>query len=340
MEKSIHPLQKALKVAGFQHFQHILDLGFVGWQPPPARVSKRGFFYKYKSLMNATAQEIREYTRFDATPPFVIDIDLLQLPRAFKTELPKHVVATKYPYGKIGIAPLLFAQRANCDLATLDFYFGCSALHALTSERKANRKDRAPILVMKVVGTNMIMIRRNLKFGQDYNVPGFQFERLVTGRDLSDAHSVNFTEHAQVMQIGNFKVLMAAEVDAMDDNRRPVEIKLLKQPGGKKVFFQMIGSGSQTLVRGQNDGGVLTSVNIESIEVMAQDVQSKSDVESLEQKLLHNMERLKELDRQGVFNEGRVYRIDLNPELELHRVSPNDALLPSEAVVKDVLGLV
>ena len=144
-----------------------------------------------------------------------------------RTDLPKQVVVQRYPYANIGAAALLHAKN-KCDLSSFDFSLGCSTLEILSAERKTGKKDRAPFLLMKVPGTNIVRMRYSLNFGQDYSVLGFQFERLMTGKELGDRSDASLTEHVQSMKIGNFRAILSAEVDAMDENDNPVEIKLKK----------------------------------------------------------------------------------------------------------------
>ena len=50
----------------------------------------------------------------------------------------------------------------------------------------------------------------------------------------------------QIMRIGDFKVLVDTEVDAIDDLNQPVEIKQGNPKYfGTKLMFQMISSGSR-----------------------------------------------------------------------------------------------
>ncbi|CAB9510369.1 expressed unknown protein [Seminavis robusta] len=340
-------LQEAIDRAGFSSFRCIADLGFVSWRPPPRNRGK-GAPYRYKSLSKATAGQVRNFTVSGETaaPPSLVDsIANITVPITFRTNLPRQVVAHRYPYGQVGVASLYHAANhsARVDLETLDFFFGCSALEVLSAEKKI--RHMVPYLVLKVPGTNMIMVHYDLgKIRQDYSVPGFQFERLVTGQPMSARHNVGFTEHVQVMQIGQYRVLMTAEADATTSagaQQHPVEVKLLQQGyGGTKVFFQMVGSGSLTLCKGKNRKGVLTSVQTVPLSRMADSLAENNDTASLEQKIIRNMERLKEWDRKGWFAEGKAYRLDFNEAgvMELNAVSRRDTLLPPDAVVKELLA--
>jgi hypothetical protein len=67
---------------------------------------------------------------------------------------------------------------------------------------------------------------------QNYADTGFQFERLVTGGQLDGRHGLIHHESMQLMRIGTFNVLFAADVDAVDAAGRVVEIK-----SGNPRFF-------------------------------------------------------------------------------------------------------
>lgn len=342
------------------------DLGYFTWAPhryyygnsqssSSHRAGKRRN-PRYKSIAKATAEEIRAFTVSDVKPRRLIQqVDKLRLPIQFQSNLPKQGVVTKFPYGNIGVAALYHAKKKRCDLEALDFYCGGSALEVLSAERKTGRTKTAPYLIMKVPGTNIITLRYNINIFQDYTVPGFQFERLLTGQPLDHCHDDNvstLTEHVQLLTIYGgagaggdssikFRVLMSAEVDAVNDNGDPVEIKLLKTRtyGGSKVFFQMIGSGSRTLYKGKHEDGVLTSVQVLELEDMAERFADNVDVGLRQGNLIRNMERIKEWDRLGNFDNGQVYRIDFNPQMEFVRVQQKQSLFPTEAVTKEVLGI-
>ncbi len=124
---------------------------------------------------------------------------------------------------------------------------------------------------------------------KNYADPGFQFERLMTGGRLDGRHSVVQHENMQLMSIGGFSVLFAADVDAVDDSGRVVEIKSgnPKNTSGRKVItdmlascclmmlrtqvmFQMMSSGAHTVVRGDSQGAVLSRVATCSLADMMQ----------------------------------------------------------------------
>lgn len=179
-------LQQALDLAGLTSLHCIADLGFVGWRPPPVTRAKKRAPYQYKSLATATVEEIKSFTVSNAAPDSILDVYVC-LPFAVKNDLPKQVFATRFPYGQIAVVAPLCHAHSRFDLSTLDFFFGCSALEILSAARKTGKTDRAPYYLMtRVPRTKTIMLHYNLNFGQVYNVPGFQFERLMTRKRVED----------------------------------------------------------------------------------------------------------------------------------------------------------
>lgn len=329
-------LVEALTKFGFSNIASVKNLGYVGWSPPLQ--SHKAYPYRCKSIRKATVDEVRRYTVPDALPSPVVPASELRLPLSLATNIRKQTVPLQYPFGNIGVAALCHAKSRGSDLSEFDFYFGCSALEILCAEKKTSKRYRKANLIMKVPATNIIMLRTILMFAQDYTLPGFQFERLMTGKGLTDRHDVGLTEHVQVMRIGNYSVLMSAEVDAADQDGNPVELKLRKGTisGVRRIFFQMIGSGSRALHQGEHEGGVLNSVQVIDLEDMAVSMSKRHDASSLESNIIRNMDRIKEWDHQGFFDDGKVYRIDFNPQMELNLV--NQTLLPPAAVVEELLG--
>ena len=84
---------------------------------------------------------------------------------------------------------------------------------------------------------------------QNYAGPGFQFERLVTGGRMDGRHGLMQHESMQLMRIGAFNVLFAADVDAVDAAGRVVEIKTLNpRHFGSKVALARLSQCSDVRV--------------------------------------------------------------------------------------------
>jgi hypothetical protein len=93
---------------------------------------------------------------------------------------------------------------------------------------------------------------------------GHQYERMITGKPQdgschrwgSNEFDATVCRHLHIMQIGQYKVLISAEVDARDDNGLPVEIKTGNPDFFyQKVMWQMVSSGSRTLIQARKDKG-------------------------------------------------------------------------------------
>ena len=216
-------LELALTKVGLSNVHLIRDLGYFRWGPPNGRRDR----WRSKQIQKATVDDIQQLVISDRPPDMVIDVNDLQLPIQFRTNLTKQLVASKYPFGNSGIGTLLHA-KSKCDLGTFDFCLGSPALEILSAERKTGKGATAPFLVMKVPGTRMILARYQLNYVQDYSVPGFQFERILTGKRLEDHHDIGLTKHVQLMRIGRFQAVISGEADGMDSEGNAVEFKLMK----------------------------------------------------------------------------------------------------------------
>jgi hypothetical protein len=81
----------------------------------------------------------------------------------------------------------------------------------------------------------------------------------------------------------------------------------------------------------------LTSVQKLELEEIAAGIAQYNDMGLLQAKIIKNMEKLKEWDRQGWFDRGQIYRVDFNPNMELHLVQQQ--LFPQEIVMKELLDM-
>ena len=109
------------------------------------------------------------------------------------------------------------------DLSQVDFVFGGSALDVLANQRVPND---CTYVVCRVPHTNAVIVKKHKVYTCDLTAPGFQFECLVTGNNMENPHNTSFVEHLQLMEIGNFRVLFSAQVDAVDANLAAVEVKI------------------------------------------------------------------------------------------------------------------
>ena len=115
----------------------------------------------------------------------------------------------------------------------------------------------------RVPGFKCILIAKKKDYIQNLADVGFQFERYVTGGSMMDTSNNTTVEHLHLMKIGEKTVLFRAEVDAVDTDGSPIEVKASNpRYWGTKVMFQMISSGSTKLCHGMKSRGVLTRVTL------------------------------------------------------------------------------
>lgn len=99
-------LNGVFKLAQLSQLKCVADLGFVGWHPRTSKNPTDPPKYRFKALSKATADDIRRFTISGSMPETVLDQATLELPITFRTNLQKHVVRHKFPYGQIAIAAL------------------------------------------------------------------------------------------------------------------------------------------------------------------------------------------------------------------------------------------
>ena len=191
----------------------------------------------------------------------LLKLSALRLPIRF-LHLPPQEYPAGFPNDAGYIVPLFVAVRRGLKLEEIDFALGGSSLEFLA--KREVPQGTAVYLAQRT--KNVILLTKSDNYIQNYADIGFQFERLVTGTRIDDQHDISKQENLQVMQIGEFKVLFSSEVDAIDDLGRCVEIKSGNpRYFGTKVMFQMISSGSKTLVYADKRGLQLVGIKKRSI---------------------------------------------------------------------------
>lgn len=197
-------------------------------------------------------------------------------------------------------------------------------------------------MVALVPGTEIIMVFKLKDYVQDYSFLGFQLERYITGSSFEDLHDTDLVEHVQLMDIDGHRVLFAAEIDAMDENGDPVQVKG-SDPfyWGTKVLLQMISSGSVNMCHGSRKQQKLVKVKLMTLQQIAQKAFSKrKSIATLERNIINGLLALKEAAYQQQIEDGKVYEIvftqsrkmELRPSKEsIHR------LFPKMEVMNDLL---
>ncbi|CAE7211404.1 unnamed protein product [Symbiodinium necroappetens] len=144
------------------------------------------------------------------------------------------------------MVPLYLAWQRRGSLEGIDFLLGGQLSGSPgTQAIEAGTK----YLTQRCPGTDVILLSKHKQYVQNYADIGFQFERLMTGRGISDKHDLMKTESLRIMHVAGFTVLFSADVDAVDECGCAVEMKTGNPKYfGTKVMFQMISSGARTLL--------------------------------------------------------------------------------------------
>lgn len=323
--------------AGFRIFTSILDLGYFGWRPAG----------KYRKLEMATVDDILAHIKKNGQPEKLANLQNIQqqLPLEFASP-PAQTYTNKYPHDMPHVVSLHMVAKYHGEAVNfkdLDFVFGGSALEVLATSIVPKGTQ---YVVCQVPHTTVIIVKKYKVYESNLADVGFQFERLVTGKDMKDRHDTQQVEHLQVVQVQDYRVLFSAEVDAVDpSNNSAVEIKASHPKNwGTKTMFQMISSGSCKLCTGTKGKGgkTLTGIKLQSLrKVAARALRSKDHANALEANILANMAAIKREIKE--YPPGQVLKIrflrEENATLKLVPTRGVD-LLPSEEVIEKLVAVV
>jgi hypothetical protein len=216
----------------------------------------------------------------------------------------------------------------------LDFVFGGSILEMLATRNTNNQ----PFIATLIPGTKCIMIANRKQYTKNLAQLGFQFERFATGKSMSDTSDTSSTDHIQTMQIGNKTVLFVAEVDAVDVDSFPVEIKTSDPTNwGLRTMFQMISNGSTKLFHGERHGWSAKNITLKSLsDVAGYSLQhSVFDVDALQINILDGMNAIaSQVKDSGLY---KVVFSGKTMELVSESNALQYALLPPDNVVEKLI---
>lgn len=322
-------LQSEIDSAGFRIFECLSDLGYFSWNPPRNAVCK--------SLGSiASPDEFKKYIDLDGKPDKLKDPHSVNTFRPFLS-LPEDTHENKFPYGKQDAVSLHVASHhRGVDFSAVDFVFGGSTLEMLAT---CDASD--PYMVTIIPDTRAIFVVKTKEYIQDLSQPGFQFERLMTGRPMAghDTNSITSTDHLHLMNVGKHRVLFRAEADATNESGTPVEIKASNpRYWGTKVMFQMISNGSTKLCHGVKSRGSLAGVRVLSLGSVADKALQVSSVDSLERNIEKGMEGLR--NQMASASSGEAFKVSfVGGSLRLSRVSGRSAdILPPEGMMRKLMA--
>ena len=288
----------------------------------------------YKSLNDVSLAYIKKYLSLDGKPDKLARTSFHRVPYRF-TPLAPLEFERRFPYGELGIVCLHVASKyRNVDMGTIDFLFNGSMLDIL-----ACRDENETIYVTQIPGTGTIMMSSKAAMEMNYATVGHQFERFVTGKSMPPKiTSVQYNEHIHTMQVGAFKVLFRAEVDALDEAGNAVEITFSNpRYWGTRKMFQMISNGSVQMCSGRKERGLtVTRTDLLPLSRVVQDALKHIDIRSLEKNILDCMETIKSELEEKDTEEGQVYRVSFKDGMLTLSLSHIE-LLPPPKVVRELI---
>jgi hypothetical protein len=319
-------LQNEIDKAGFKIFQCVSDIGFFSWKPDGP--------YKHLSEVSSV-NEVIDRIDLAAKPDALVPVSRLNLPRRFLSLSPQ-TFRDEFPFGHNEVSHIYVAARhRGVDFEEIDFCFGGSTLEML-----ASCDDSNPYIVTKIPSKRTILVAQRKSYEHNLADAGFQFKRLVTGKEIGGRHDVDqFVEHMHVMQIGTYKVMFCTEADAVDGDNQPVKI-MSSNPRywGTKIMLQMISNGSANLCHGGKYRGQLTSVDIRSLSSVAHQSLEGQDIRAVERQIVAGMKIMKDQMKDAQDDEPcRVNFAGKELNLVPVRATRSTAILPPSDMVKKLL---
>ena len=306
-------------------FEKIKTLGTYAWTPTGD--------YK-ECYSDITANDILRCLDQWSVPPEKIVEDVTSLaPGQFMTLQPdeyKHI----FPHASGRVVSLYIAvKKFGHDLSQIDFLFGGSTLN-MFAEKCIPVDGDTKLIAQKC--RNVIMVFKHKSYTMDYNLVGYQFERLVTGKPVEQRHDTTQHERLSLWRIDGHNVMFCAEIDAIDHVGNPVEIKASNPRQFErqmKVMFQMISSGSETLVMADRRGNKLDRIRTKTIgDMIAQ--HSKEKLNLAQNNILHCIKILKKNLQNS---NGEPYEIDFDDDGKMSVLPSNLSILPDDNLLAELL---
>ena len=242
----------------------------------------------------------------------------------------KHI----FPHASGRVVSLYIAvKKFGHDLSQIDFLFGGSTLN-MFAEKCIPVDGDTKLIAQKC--RNVIMVFKHKSYTMDYNLVGYQFERLVTGKPVEQRHDTTHHERLSLWRIDGHNVMFCAEIDAIDHVGNPVEIKASNPRQFErqmKVMFQMISSGSETLVMCERRGITLNRIKTKTI----YDLIALHPNEALH--MAHNniLHCIKILKKKLENSNGEPYEIDFDDDGKMSVSPSNLSILPDDNLLAELL---
>jgi hypothetical protein len=294
-----------------------------------------------RRFSNVTAQDVLQGLHDQETKPDpVVELSTINIPTMFVNAEPQ-LVLNMFPVDAGYIVPLYVAKERGLDLREVDFVLGGSALSILAAkdvDRDFSSTDEVKYLVQKCPTTNIIVLAKSRIYTANHADIGAQFQRLVTGRPMIDELDLRTFESLHLIKVSGYTVLFATEVEAVDESGMPVKLRSGRPRftwNSMKVMFQMLSSGSRNLILGDRRGPILREVRRVSFD----EVTREHSPASLEAAGNNIGDVLRELKRSTEITADAATELDFQEGQMVLRPCPSGDLLPSESVVKELLGV-
>ena len=260
-----------------QNIKEIEDFKFFGWKIYPVRKNKKGI---------VNWEDFMKRLKFDSNPRQVtnieqlndklskIDVSKVILPTTRRTKN-QRIVFWEYPYTVPPVIACYVAAQRSCPMKNVSFLVHGSVLGILSRVNSKNRNEH--IMVQRLGGGNVINIRIVVDANGNLGDAGHQFEKLVVGEDINARPILLQDQHLRLIEVGPYKILVCAEVDAIDPkNHKQVEVKSKNYLAEKafdrdkaKLLFQMISNGSETLITSERTKGEKGTFAVDAVKKIA-----------------------------------------------------------------------
>ena len=213
-------------------FENLVSCGFISWNMNGDR----------KPLKNASCSDISDRLGRELAPK-------IQVPdttdACFQDLRPQKLRIKDFP-AQPGHTPVISSLRSlGIDMKDIDFIFGGSTLNMLATRSI----DKGTEYIAQRIAGGPLVVTKLKDYVQDFSNIGFQFEKFVTGHSMFEPDNKIRTESVHIMKVKGYKILFAAECDAVDENYVPVEIKT-QTNAGTKLMWQLISSNSSKVIYG------------------------------------------------------------------------------------------
>lgn len=228
-------------------FQNLISCGFISWDMNGVR----------KPLKNASCSDILDRLGTEHPPKIQVP-DTTEV--FFQDLRPQRLRIKDFP-SQPGHTPVISSlTQLNIDMKDIDFIFGGSTLNMLATRSI----DKDTEYIAQRITDGPLVITKLKDYVQNFSNIGFQFEKFVTGRSMLEPDRKIRTESVHIMNVNGYKILFAAECDAVDENHAPVEIKT-QTNAGTKLMWQLISSNSSKVIYGHVSRGKIIDITSMSI---------------------------------------------------------------------------